>query len=44
MTESERKEYEQLQDEFLDAEGEIKNKRKIKRLNKLGKMSVQNRS
>ena len=43
MTDQERKEYEDLQDYFLQRQGEVNSKSKRDRLNKLGKKSVENR-
>ena len=43
MNELEREEYEKLQDYFLQREGKVTSKKKIERLNELGKMSVEDR-
>jgi len=43
MTEEERNEYEKLQDYFLQREGNVTSIKKIRRLNDLGKMSVEDR-
>ena len=43
MTDKEREEYEKLQDYFLQRDGKVTSKRKIERINELGKMSVEDR-
>jgi len=43
MTDEERNEYEALQEYFLQREGKVTSIKKIRRLNDLGKMSVEDR-
>jgi len=43
MTDKEREEYEKLQDYFLQRDGRVTSMKKIRRLNELGKMSVEDR-
>ena len=43
MNELEREEYEKLQDYFLQRDGKVTSIKKIRRLNELGKMSVEDR-
>ena len=43
MNEFEREEYEKLQDYFLQREGKVLSKKKIDRLNELGRLSVEDR-
>jgi len=43
MSEEERNEYEALQEYFLQREGKVLSKKRIDRINELGKMSVEDR-